>query len=236
MLAFMLFLGMTDPAKAAFLDAQKLAEERKFTEAAAMYSTALKHNPDYALAQDRRGDCYLKLGKFTDAITDFDAFLAVEPPFAVDHWRRGIALYYAGKHKDGVAQFQQHKTVNPQDVENAAWHYACNVVVVGKPKAIQDLITVTNDRRVAMAEIQQLFAGKIQPPAVFEAAEATDMKTDAGKQARFYAHLYVGLWYETEKQAEKSLSHMKQAEGFPISHYMYDIAVMHAKLRSPQKK
>ena len=69
---------------------------------------------------------YLKSGKFKEAIADFDKFLELRPKLAPDHWRRGIALYYAGKFDEGRKQFDLHRTVNPEDVENSAWHYLCN--------------------------------------------------------------------------------------------------------------
>src|SRR5262245_8155216 len=37
----------------------------------------------------------------------------------------GIPLYYAGRYRDCRAQFESHRTVNPNDVENAAWHSLC---------------------------------------------------------------------------------------------------------------
>ena len=42
---------------------------------------------------------------------------------AADFWQRGIALYYAGRYQDCREQFESHRTVNPDDVENAAWHF-----------------------------------------------------------------------------------------------------------------
>ena len=40
-------------------------------------------------------------------------------------WQRGIALYYAGRYDDCRRQFESHRSVNPDDVENAAWHFLC---------------------------------------------------------------------------------------------------------------
>jgi lipoprotein NlpI len=179
-------------------------------------------------AIDRRGDAYLKLGKFTEAVADYDAYLKADPKFAPKHWRRGIALYYAGKHADGVKQFELHKTDNPQDVENAAWHYLCNVKVVGKEKAQKALIDVTDDARVPMAEIQKLFAGKLKPEDVLAAAEKTKDGTAAGTSARFYAHLYVGLWYDAEGDEKKVREHLSAAvEKYVVPDYMWDVGNAH---------
>ena len=95
----------------------------------------------------------------------------VRPKLAPDHWRRGIALYYAGKFDDGRKQFDLHRTVNPEDVENSAWHYLCNARANTPKKAREDLIPVTKDARVPMKQVLELFAGKIKPPDVLDAAE-----------------------------------------------------------------
>ena len=114
---------------------------------------------------------YLKSGKFKEAIADFDKFLELRPKFAPDHWRRGIALYYAGKFDDGRKQFDLHRTVNPEDVENSAWHYLCNARANTPKKAREDLIPVSKDTRVPMKQVLELFAGKIKPQDVLDAAE-----------------------------------------------------------------
>ena len=195
------------------------------------FTELLKLTPKSAEALDRRGDAYLKLGKFEAAVRDYDAMLELEPAFKPEHWRRGIALYYAKQYEEGVKQFETHKLANPQDVENAAWHYLCNVKVIGKDKAQAQLIDVTQDRRVPMAEIQKLFAGKLKPADVLARAEKVDPKTEDGKEARFYAHLYVALWYEAEGNAEKVLEHLTPAvEKYKIGHYMWDVANAHLPL------
>ena len=183
-----------------------------------------------AQAADKRGDALLKEGKWKEAIAEFDKFLEAYPKFAPEHWRRGIALYYAGRYEDGVKQFETHKTVNPQDVENAVWHYLCNVKVVGAKKAQAELIDVTKDSRVPMAEIQKLFAGKMKPEDVLAASEKTDAKTAAGVSARFYGHLYVALWYEAEGKADKVKEHLKKAvEDYKVTDYMWAVGNAHLK-------
>lgn len=197
---------------------------------------AVELDPKLFAAIDRRGDAYLKLGKFAEAVADYDAYLKADPKFAPKHWRRGIALYYAGKFEDGVKQFELHKTDNPQDVENAAWHYLCNVKVVGKEKAQQALIDVTDDARVPMAEIQKLFAGKLKPADVLAAAEKTKAGTAAGTSARFYAHLYVGLWYEAEGEEKKVREHLSAAvEKYVVPDYMWDVGRAHLEVLKAKK-
>lgn len=199
-----------------------------------VFTRAVEADPDRAALRDRRGDAHLWAGKFAEAVADYDAFLKAEPKFAPKHWRRGIALYYAGKHEDGVKQFALHKTDNPQDVENAAWHYLCNVPVVGKAKAQKELIEVTRDPRVPMAEIQKLFAGTLKPEDVLAAADRA--KGAEKTSARFYAHLYVGLWYEAEGDGKKAKEHLGAAvEKYEVPDYMWDVANAHLRVLKAKK-
>jgi lipoprotein NlpI len=212
------------------------ARRREHDKAIAAFTKALDLDSKLVDLLDARGDAYLKVGLFKESVADFDAFLKAKPKFAPEHWRRGIALYYLGQYAEGVKQFETHKTVNPEDVENAVWHYLCNVHVVGRAKAQAALIDVTRDPRVPMAEVQKLFAGTKTVEDVLKVMNATDAKTDAGQQARFYGHLYVGLWYESEKNDDKAKEHITAAEAISNDHYMGDIAIVHAKKwKSPGK-
>ena len=201
------------------------------------FSSALDRDPKFAIANDRRGDAYLKSGKWKEAIADFDKFLAVEPKFAAEHWRRGIALYYAGRFDDGRKQFDLHRTVNPEDVENSAWHYLCNARANTPKQAREDLIPVTKDSRVPMKQVLELFAGKLKPQDVIDSAENAKLEGTALTSARFYANLYVGLYYESEKDEKKALEHLTAAvEKYKIGDYMWDVGDAHLKLLKAKKK
>ena len=64
-------------------------------------------------------------GRIAQSVAGFDRVAKIVPDYAPQLWQRGIALYYAGRYKDCRAQFESHRTVNPDDVENAAWHFLC---------------------------------------------------------------------------------------------------------------
>ena len=201
------------------------------------FTIALDRDPKYSLANDGRGDARLKTGQWKDAIADFDVFLEAQPRYAADHWRRGIALYYAGRFDDGRKQFDLHRTVNPEDVENSAWHYLCNARANTPKKAREDLIPVTKDARVPMKEVLELFAGKLKPQDVIDAAENAKLIGAALTSARFYAHLYVALYYESEKDEKKALEHITlAADKYKIGDYMWDVADAHLKLLKAKKK
>jgi lipoprotein NlpI len=212
------------------------SEHKDYPKATASLSKAIELDPKDILQLDRRGDLYLWQGEFKKAVADYDAFLKENPRFEPEHWRRGIALYYTGQYKEGVAQFETHKTVNPQDVENAAWHYLCNSKIVGTKKAAAELIDVTRDPRIPMAEIQKLFAGKLKPEDVLAAAEKTKENTADGTSARFYANLYVALWYDAEGNAKKVKEHLNDAVlKYEISDYMWKVGRAHLTLLEKAK-
>jgi lipoprotein NlpI len=209
---------------------------RQNADAVKAFTAVLQLEPKAAFAYDRRGDANLKLGNFKEAVADFDEYLKASPKSAPDHWRRGIALYYAGRFQDGVDQFELHRKVNPEDVENSAWHYLCNARANTPKKAREDLIPVKDDARVPMKQVLQLFAGKLKPRDVIDAAEGAGLKDEALKEARFYAHLYVALYYESEGDAKKCLEHMTDAvEKYKIGHYMWDVAAAHLKVLTAKK-
>src|SRR5258707_331352 len=87
------------------------------------------------------------------------------------------------------------KSQKYEDVENSAWHYLCNARANSPKRAREDLIPVTKDARVPMKQVLELFAGKIAPKDVLDSAENAKLKDEPLKSARFYAHLYVALYY-----------------------------------------
>jgi lipoprotein NlpI len=209
---------------------------RQNAEALKALTEVIRLEPKFERVYNLRGDAHFKLGNFKESVADYDEYLKARPKDAPDHWKRGISLYYAGRFKDGVEQFELHRKVNPEDVENSAWHYLCNARANTPKKAREDLIPVKDDARVPMKQVLELFAGKIKPKDVLDAAENAKLKDEPLKEARFYAHLYVALYYESEGDAKKCLEHMTEAaEKYKIGHYMWDVADVHLKVLKMKK-
>ncbi len=146
---------------------------------------------------------------------------------------RGISLYYAGRYEDGRKQFAGYEKVDTNDVENAVWHYLCNVRLVGRDKARAALLKIGIDKRVPMMLVYKMFKGEVKPDEVLAAVEADKVSDVQRQQRRFYAHLYLGLWYESEGDKKKALEHLKQAATtYRIGHYMGDVAKVHADMLS----
>ena len=91
-------------------------------------------------------------GKPKESAEAFDALVKLRPEIEPELWQRGLALYYADRFADGVAQFERHKEVNPADVENVTWHFACLARDKDVDTARKQLLAVGNDARVPMKE------------------------------------------------------------------------------------
>jgi len=220
--------------EAHFLRANILTQQRDFEKAIVDYTRVLELAPDFAPALDQRGTAYFKLAKITESLVDFDRYIKARPEAAAAHWRRGLTLYYAQKFADGVAQFTTSDTQEPNDVENAVWHFLCNARVQGVEKARPGFLKVKRDPRGPyMMKIYEMFKGEAKPEEVFAAAEAGQADDERRTEQRFYANYYVGMYYEAVGEPKKSLEHLKKAvEMYPIGHYMMDVARVHIKLRS----
>jgi len=160
----------------------------------------------------------------------FDRLVAATPDLEPELWQRGLALYYADRFADGRRQFEMHRTVNPDDVENPAWHFLCVARLEGVEAARRALLPVGQDRRVPMSQILAVFAGRGDAAAVLAAAEQGEGETRRNQLC--YAHLYLGLHAEALGDGEAARRHITQAAGpFRMDHFMGRVAVLHARLR-----
>ncbi len=174
----------------------------------------------------RRGADHFRAAGIKDSIDDFEKAARLAPQAKAQLWQLGISYYYAGDFKKGRELFELHQTVNPQDVENAIWHFLCVTKMEGIESARRHFIPIADDERIPMKELHQLFAGKGDEQAVLKAAEGK-------KEQLFYAHLYLGLYEEASGRQNESLRHMKlAANDFAQPHYMGDVARVHLKLRN----
>jgi lipoprotein NlpI len=222
---------------AAFLLRGKiLATLSKHAEAVADFDATIKQDPKRADAYDARGSEQFKLGKIEASLEDFDRYLKLLPAEAPKHWKRGISLYYVGRYEDGKKQFEAYQDVDAADVENVVWRYLCMARGDGVEKARAALLKVGEDKRVPLMRVYDLFAGKAKPDDVLAAVEMGKPSKEERRLRLFYAHLYLGLYYEAEGEKKKSLEHMKlAAEDYAVPGYMGDVARVHVELRSNEK-
>ncbi|MEZ5394555.1 MAG: hypothetical protein R2724_17210 [Bryobacterales bacterium] len=119
--------------------------------------------------------------------------------------------------------------MNPSDVENGVWHFLCRARANGIEDARAHMLPISGDPRVPMAQIWQLFQGKATVEDVFRAANAGGK--GALEDQLFYANLYVGLYYEALDQGPKASEYIRKAAEAPgATHYMGDVARVHARM------
>jgi hypothetical protein len=160
----------------------------------------------------------------------FDAVAAAAPDREAELWQRGLALYYAARYADGRRQFELHRNVNPNDVENVAWHFACVARESGAAAARAAVLPVGEDDRVPMRQIRDLCAGRATPEEVVMAAEASPERSRRNDLC--FAHLYVGLYFDAVGDEERAKRHMLLAAGpFSMDHYMGRVAQVHLAVR-----
>ncbi len=164
-------------------------------------------------------------GRITESVSGFDRLAKLVPDAAPQLWQRGIALYYAGRYQDCRAQFESHRTVNPNDVENAAWHFLCVARAESPKKAKAALLPAGPDSRVPMSQIYRMFGGELSTEQVLKAAGTQP-------ESQFYAELYVGLYLEALGDAEQALKHIRTAaaDRYSSGGYMHVVARVHRDL------
>ena len=230
-------LAMTQPTTA---DRSLCAKTRSILQLALLLSAITVLTCPLAQAQrprevfDRAVSDFQK-GRIEASVAAFDQLVQLEPDALPQLWQRGIALYYAGRFKDCRAQFESHRTVNPNDVENAAWHFLCVARAESPAKAKAALLPVGLDSRVPMSQIYQMLRGELTVEQVLKAGGTQP-------EGQFYAELYSGLYLEALGNAEQALTHIRNAaaDRYSGSGYMHDVARVHrdrlVQRQSPAKR
>jgi lipoprotein NlpI len=189
-------------------------------------TTALERDPQNPQLHIKRGMALFQLGKIAASIDDFDRAERLHPALTPHLWQRGIAYYYVGRFEDGATQFETDLTVNGHDVEETVWHYLCQAQSLGADAARRALLPVRGDSRPVMHWVYQLFAGACQPQAVIA------RHADAGRRERFYSALYVGLYFEAERDPRRARDFISLAADMRVTEdYMGWVAIVHQRLR-----
>ena len=167
-------------------------------------------------------------GRLEAAVDGFDEVAALVPEAAPQLWQRGIALYYVGRYQDCREMFESHRTVNPNDVENAAWHFLCVARGESPEAARAALLPVGPDGRAPMREIYEMFRGDRTAEQVM--ADGERLAARQGPSAQFYAHLYVGLYHEAVGNDAAAREHFTAAAAdryAGVGGYMQMVARVH---------
>ncbi|HUQ86205.1 MAG TPA: hypothetical protein VM096_01520 [Vicinamibacterales bacterium] len=168
-----------------------------------------------------------RAGRVEQSLEGFDRVARLSPADAPYLWQRGIAQYYAGKYGECRDTFVSHRTVNPDDVENAAWHFLCVARAESPEAARKQILPVGPDARLPMREVYQMFKGDMTQAQVMKAA-------GADPSAQFFARLYIGLYLEAtgHREAGRAQIEMAAEDRYAgVGGYMHDVARVHMKMR-----
>jgi tetratricopeptide (TPR) repeat protein len=181
------------------------------------------HNPQ---AYVRRGMIKFQLAKIDESIQDFDTAEKLDARLTPYLWQRGLSYYYAERFAEGTQQFEIDLTVNGHDVEETVWRYLCMARLIGADAAYNSLLIVSNDPRPVMRCVYDLFARNCTPDDVLNVGQLE------GIRGKFYSHLYLGLYYESEGNLNLAQEYIvKAADKYKIDDYMWYLAQVHKKLR-----
>lgn len=164
-----------------------------------------------------------RAGRVEQSLRGFDRVALLAPAEAPFLWQRGIAQYYAGKFRECRDMFESHRGVNPDDVENAAWHFLCVARAESPAAARKQLLPVGPDTRVPMREVYRMFKGELTHAQVMRAAGTS-------RSGEFYARLYVGLYLEAtgNRAAGRAQIEIAAEDRFAaVGGYMHDVARVH---------
>ena len=201
----------------------------KYDAAIADWTKVIEFDKGNTAAFQQRGLVSFKAGKIKESIADFDEYIQREPKAKASHWQRGIAYYYAGQYENGRKQFEGYQDFDSNDVENAVWRFMCMARSDGIDKARKAILKIGADKRVPMRQVYDLFKGDLKTADVLAAAKAD--------RELFYAHLYVGIYFDLLGDKQKAFEHINQAaEKHRIGHYMWDVARVHRDLLAAELK
>lgn len=181
---------------------------------------------DVRAIMNRASDDF-RAGRVAESLRGFDRVASISPADAPYLWQRGIAQYYSGRFRECRDMFVSHRTVNPDDVENAVWHFLCVARAESPEAARRQMLPVGPDARVPMREVYQMFQGRATQAQVMRAA-------GADPTAQFFARLYVGLFLEATGDAAAGRVQIEIAaeDRFArVGGYMHDVARVHLMKR-----
>ena len=223
-------VDQTNPT-AYWIRAQARTDLGDYAGAAADYERLAEFEPGSARMSLELGAARFRNGDMAGSVVAFERVAELESHSRAQLWQLGISQYYARDFEGCTALFELHRTVNPQDVENSVWHFLCVAATQGFEAARAGLIPIDRDARAPMMEVFALFGGSGSVQGVLDAAgEAAP--SSGGSGPTFYAHLYLGLYYEAAGDLAKSREHIAKAVRLrQAGNYMWQVARVHRALR-----
>ena len=196
--------------------------------AIAAADTMVRKWPDDSRVIRTAGDIHLRAGKVDSATRLFNRFVKKRPEELPYLWQRGISLYFTGDFEEAAEQFEVHRRVNPNDVENAAWHFLCIAKSHSVEKAKQLVLPAPGDPRAPMEEVLQMLSTGNRE-AVIARVEALPTGSERRKSAAFYGDFYLGLYADALGEKKQAVKYLKRAAEDAPHNYMGDVARVYAE-------
>ncbi|XP_052143345.1 uncharacterized protein LOC127762849 isoform X2 [Oryza glaberrima] len=178
----------------------------------------------------RRGMQLFRQGDVAGSVAEFDRAIELDQRQKQYLWQRGLSLYYMDRFEEGAEQFRLDVAANPNDTEESIWCFLCEAQLYGVDEARKRFFQVGLDSRSVMREAYALFKDGGDP-------EKLASNFSSGSEGEiFYSSLYIGLYYESQKNAELAKSHIVAACRSPYGSrsgdYMASLALVHCQCRN----
>nr|GMD40567.1 Lipoprotein like [Ipomoea batatas] len=178
----------------------------------------------------RRGMLLFRQGDVLGSLVEFDKAIELDPRQEEYLWQRGLSLYYLDRFEEGAEQFRLDVAKNPNDTEESIWCFLCEAQLYGVDEARRRFLVVGRDPRPVMREAYDMFKDGGDPEklvAAFSSGQPNEY---------FYASLYAGLYYESQKDSERSKVHLiascQSLYGSRSDDYMVSLAKVHCQCRN----
>ncbi|MCO5549235.1 hypothetical protein L7F22_002702, partial [Adiantum nelumboides] len=160
------------------------------------------------------------------SLAKFDDALELDPRQKPYLWQRGLSLYYLNRFEDAAVQFREDVVVNPNDTEESIWCFLCEAQIKGVEEARKQFLEVGQDRRPVMQRAYELCKKGGDPGDLIREFK------DGQPYEVFYAHLYAGLYHESQGNSEAAklamLAACRTPYGFRSGDYMASLAKVHS--------
>ncbi|KAL7126515.1 hypothetical protein ABFS83_14G193100 [Erythranthe nasuta] len=188
------------------------------------------NSPREAAIAIRRGMLLFRQGDVLGSIAEFDKAIELDPRQKAYLWQRGLSLYYVNRFEEGAEQFRIDVAQNPNDTEESIWCFLCEAQLYGVDQARTRFLEVGKDSRPVMRDAYQMFKDGGDPEKLVAAF------SNGRENEYFYASLYAGLYYESQKKSDEAKLHLiaacKSAYGSRSDDYMASLAKVHCDCRN----
>ncbi|XP_059439160.1 uncharacterized protein LOC132171780 isoform X1 [Corylus avellana] len=188
------------------------------------------NNAREAVVSIRRGMLLFRQGDVPGSLVEFDKAIELDPRQKAYLWQRGLSLYYLDRFEEGAEQFRLDVSQNPNDTEESIWCFLCEAQLCGVDEARKQFLEVGKDPRPVMREAYNMFKNGGDPEKLVAAF------SNGRENENFYASLYAGLYYESEKKTDAAKLHILAAYQSPYGQrsddYMASLARVHCLCRN----